>query len=269
MTFTLMPLPYDEGALSPQISAETLKFHHGKHHKTYVDTLNKLVEGSDLAGARLEEIVQRSYDDPQRRKIFNNAGQVWNHNFFWNSMAPQGSGEPDGELARQIDRDFGSLDEFRAAFKEAAVGRFGSGWAWLVLENGKLKAISTPNGEPPMVHGMTALLTCDVWEHAYYLDYQNRRADFVQAFIDKLINWEFAARNFALQGEGDHVAARNYQDQQTAFAHAGRANAKAREARDALEGAEGEQLRQAEASGRSRSKGEDPALHGKRTVRRG
>jgi superoxide dismutase, Fe-Mn family len=194
MAFELPPLPYAENALEPVVSAKTMQFHHGKHHKKYVDTLNELVSGTPQEKKDLEELIQDSFDDEGKRKIFNNAGQVWNHNFFWNSMSPKGGGTPTGELARRIDQDFGGFDQFKKAFADVATTQFGSGWAWLVQENnGRLKVLSTPNAVPPMVYGHKAVLTCDVWEHAYYLDYQNRRPDFVQAFLDKLVNWDFAA----------------------------------------------------------------------------
>ena len=194
MAFELAPLPYAEDALEPVISARTMQFHHGKHHKKYVDTLNELVAGTPLEKAELTEIIQEAAKDKEKQKIFNNAGQVWNHDFFWKCMKPGGGGAPTGDLARRIDQDFGGFDQFKKEFATVANNHFGSGWAWLVLDNGKLKAISTPNAVPPMVQGQKALLTCDVWEHAYYLDYQNRRPDFVQAFLDKLVNWDFVAQ---------------------------------------------------------------------------
>jgi Fe-Mn family superoxide dismutase len=195
MPFTLPDLPYPTGALDPVISARTLEFHHGKHHKAYVDTLNKLLDGKPLASEPLERVIQEAAGDPAQTLVFNNAGQIWNHNFFWQSLKPGGGGAPSGEIAALIERDFGGYDEFAAEFKQAATTQFGSGWAWLVEEGGRLKVVKTANADLPLVHGQKALLTCDVWEHAYYLDYQNRRADFVQAFLDKLVNWEFANRN--------------------------------------------------------------------------
>jgi Fe-Mn family superoxide dismutase len=195
MPFTLPDLPYPTGALDPVISARTLEFHHGKHHKAYVDTLNKLLDGKPLANEPLERVIQEAARDPAQTQVFNNAGQIWNHNFFWQSLKPGGGGPPSGEIAALIERDFGGYDEFAAEFKQAATTQFGSGWAWLVEEAGRLKVVKTANADLPLVHGQKALLTCDVWEHAYYLDYQNRRADFVQAFLDKLVNWEFANRN--------------------------------------------------------------------------
>jgi Fe-Mn family superoxide dismutase len=197
MAFTLPPLPYPENALEPYISAKTLQFHHGKHHKAYVDTLNKLVAENSLDGQSLEQLIGATYHDESKAAVFNNAAQVWNHNFFWDCMKSKGGGEPKGELAKAIAHDFGSFDKFATAFEEAAATQFGSGWAWLVFDAGKLKVIKTPNAVDPVAGGQTALLTCDVWEHAYYLDYQNRRPDFVKAFVEHLVNWDFAAANFA------------------------------------------------------------------------
>lgn len=195
MTFTLMPLPFAKDALTPHMSAQTLEFHHEKHHKTYVDTLNKLIVGTTFANASLEEIIKTTADNNENTKIFNNAAQVWNHNFFWHCLSPKG-GKPSGNIARQIDKAFGNLDDFKTKFKEAATSQFGSGWAWLVLdENGTLKITKTGNAVNPLVERQKTLLTCDVWEHAYYLDYQNRRADMVDVFLDKLINWEFVEQN--------------------------------------------------------------------------
>lgn len=218
MTFRLPDLPYALDALAPHMSAETLKYHHGKHHAGYVKKLNDAVEGTGLADLSLEEIIHKTADDEDQVGVFNNAAQVWNHGFFWRCMTPGGGGRPEGELARQIDADFGSFDAFREAFREAATGRFGSGWAWLVSEGGKLKVVSTPNAVPPMTHGQQALLTCDVWEHAYYLDYQNERPRFVETFLDHLVNWDFVAERFEMQGEGNSTAARRYRDAQEAFA---------------------------------------------------
>ena len=197
MAFELPALPYDKTALEPHISAQTFEFHHGKHHNTYVVTLNKLVEGTDLADASLEDIIVKSRGDAAKAGVFNNAAQVWNHTFFWNSMKPNGGGAPSGDLAKRIDADFGGLDKFKEAFKNAATTQFGSGWAWLVVKDGKLEVVKTGNAETPVGTGATPLLTIDVWEHAYYLDYQNRRPDFVQSFLDNLVNWDFAAENLA------------------------------------------------------------------------
>ena len=178
------------------MSAQTFDFHHGKHHQAYVTNLNKLIEGTDYANKTLEEIILASSGDAAKAGIFNNAAQVWNHTFFWNSMKPAGGGKPTGALAAAIEKDFGSFEKFVEEFKTAGATQFGSGWAWLVLDNGKLKVTKTANAETPMTKGQTALLTIDVWEHAYYLDYQNRRPDFIATFLDKLANWEFAASNY-------------------------------------------------------------------------
>lgn len=195
MAFELPALPFAEDALEPYYSARTLSFHHGKHHKAYVDNLNKLIAGTELESKTLEEIILIAAGDAARAGLFNNAAQVWNHTFFWHCMKPGGGGKPAGDLAARIDATFGGFDKFAEQFKAAAVGRFGSGWAWLVLDGGELKIVSTPNAETPLAKGQKALLTVDVWEHAYYLDYQNRRPDFVQAFLDHLVDWDFVAAN--------------------------------------------------------------------------
>jgi len=195
MAFELPVLPYAEDALEPYYSARTISFHHGKHHKAYVDNLNKLTAGTELESKPLEEIILLAAGDATKAGMFNNAAQIWNHTFFWHCMKPGGGGKPAGKLAKDIDAAFGSYEKFAELFKAAAVGRFGSGWAWLVLEGGELKIVSTPNAETPLAKGQKALLTVDVWEHAYYLDYQNRRPDFVQAFLDHLVNWDFVAGN--------------------------------------------------------------------------
>jgi len=195
MAFELPPLPYAKNALAPVMSEQTLEFHYGKHHKTYVDTLNKLVAGSPLEKASLEQIIEETAEDGSKKPIFNNAAQVWNHTFFWNSMKPKGGGAPSGDVAGMIDKAFGSLDAFKTKFKEAGTTQFGSGWAWLVLDKGKLDIVKTGNAVNPLIAGQKPLLTCDVWEHAYYLDYQNRRADMVQAFLDNLVNWDFVNAN--------------------------------------------------------------------------
>ena len=194
--FQLPALPWNEGALDPVISARTIGLHYGKHHKAYVDKLNELVAGTPLADLPLEEVVTRTAGNPDSKKIFNNAGQHWNHSFFWNCLTPKGGGGPSGELSRKIDSDLGGIDAFRAAFEKLAVETFGSGWAWLALRDGKLELISTSNAGTPLTTGATPLLTIDVWEHAYYLDYENRRAEFVKAVIDKLLNWQFAQQQF-------------------------------------------------------------------------
>jgi len=193
MTHTLPNLPYDIAALEPHISAKTLAFHHGKHHQAYVTNLNNLIQNTELADKPLEEIIQATAKNPEKAGIFNNAAQVWNHTFFWNCMKPQGGGQPTGGLKAMIETAFGSYETFAADFKQAAVTQFGSGWAWLVVEKGILRIMKTSNADLPMVHGATALLTCDVWEHAYYLDYQNRRPDYVDTFLSHLVNWDFAA----------------------------------------------------------------------------
>jgi Fe-Mn family superoxide dismutase len=192
--FTLPKLPYGEDALAPVISAKTISFHYGKHHKAYVDKLNELIEGTPYAGMSLEEIVKKSAKDEKAKKIFNNAAQAWNHDFYWHSMAPKG-GAPAGKIKQALQDGFGGVEDFNKAFKQAAVDQFGSGWAWLVAKNGKLAIETTSNADTPLAHGGTPLLVADVWEHAYYLDYQNRRPDHVQAWLDKLANWSFAEKN--------------------------------------------------------------------------
>ncbi|WP_019643766.1 superoxide dismutase [Novispirillum itersonii] len=194
MAFELPALPYDKTALEPHMSAQTFDFHHGKHHNAYVVNLNNLLKDSPLADAALEDVILSSWKD-KNAGVFNNAAQVWNHTFFWNCMKPNGGGAPTGAIADAINAAFGSYDAFKDAFKQAGATQFGSGWAWLVVENGELKITKTPNAETPMVHGQTALLTCDVWEHAYYLDFQNRRPDFLATFLDHLVNWDFVNEN--------------------------------------------------------------------------
>jgi superoxide dismutase, Fe-Mn family len=191
MKFELDPLPYAKTALAPTLSEETLGFHYEKHHQTYITNLKKLLEGKPEAEKSLTEIVKSSTGG-----IFNNAAQVWNHDFYWKSMKPHGGGEPTGALAEAVKRDFGSYADFKTQFQAAAVGQFGSGWAWLVKEGDKLKITATGNAETPVTKGQTALLTCDVWEHAYYIDFRNLRAKYVEAFLEKLVNWDFAAANF-------------------------------------------------------------------------
>ncbi len=195
--FSLPPLPYADNALEPLISANTLSFHYGKHHKAYVDNLNKLVEGKDLAQMSLEDIIRKSAGDAALVGVFNNAAQIWNHTFYWNSLKPNGGGKPTGAIAAAIDKDLGGYDKFKADFANAAVTQFGSGWAWLVSDAGVLKIVKTGNAEVPFTKGQKPLLTIDVWEHAYYLDYQNLRAKYVETLIDKLLNWDFANANFA------------------------------------------------------------------------
>ncbi|MGQ9610362.1 MAG: Fe-Mn family superoxide dismutase [bacterium] len=191
----LPALPYSESALEPYISERTIGFHYGKHHKGYVDNTNKLIKDTDLANSSLEEIIIKTAGKPDLTSIFNNAAQVWNHNFYWNSMKPNGGGMPGGELAEHINQCFGSFDKFKEEFANAALTQFGSGWAWLVEDKGSLKVTKTSNADLPIVYGMKPLLTIDVWEHAYYLDYQNRRKDYIIDFIEHLINWEFVAKN--------------------------------------------------------------------------
>jgi Fe-Mn family superoxide dismutase len=185
----LPDLPFPLDALEPHISKRTMEFHHGKHHATYVKTANGLVKGTPYEKMNLPDIIRASFGKPDERAIFNNTAQVWNHTFFWQCMRPGGGGEPEGVLAKRLQAAFGSHSEFRKKFSAAATGRFGSGWAWLVLDNGKLSVTSTPNAENPLVNGQVPLLTCDVWEHAYYLDYQNQRQSFVDAFLGHLVNW--------------------------------------------------------------------------------
>jgi len=197
MTFELPALPYSQDALEPYISSNTLSFHHGKHHAAYVNNLNNLIRGTDYEQKTLEEIIKESSKDTGAVGIFNNAAQVWNHTFYWHSMRAQGGGEPTGNLKDKINQDFGTYEEFAKQFTQMATTQFGSGWAWLVLEDHKLKVTKTGNADLPMIHGQTALVTCDVWEHAYYLDYQNRRPDYIGVFLDKLVNWEFVQQNFA------------------------------------------------------------------------
>ena len=198
MSVTLPALPYAENALEPMVSANTLSFHYGKHHQAYVDNLNKMIEGTAHDGASLEEIVKASAGKPDMAGIFNNSAQVWNHTFYWHSMSPNGGGAPNGQVAELIERDFGGYDEFKTAFATAGATQFGSGWAWLVSKGGKLEVTKTPNAETPLTQdGVTPLITMDVWEHAYYLDYQNKRPAYIETFLDKLINWDFANQNLA------------------------------------------------------------------------
>ncbi|PSB33593.1 superoxide dismutase [Stenomitos frigidus] len=198
MAFEQSPLPYDFNALeSHGMKAETFEYHYGKHHKAYVDNLNKLVAGTELDDKSLEEVIKISFKDSSKAGIFNNAAQVWNHTFFWNSLAPSGGGSPSGTLAKQIDASFGSFDKFKEEFTAAATTQFGSGWAWLIDDGGTLKVTKTPNAENPLAHGQKALLTLDVWEHAYYIDFRNARPAFIKNYLDNLVNWDFAAENLA------------------------------------------------------------------------
>ncbi|MEP7329412.1 MAG: superoxide dismutase [Betaproteobacteria bacterium] len=193
--FTLPPLPYAENALEPVISANTMSFHYGKHHKTYVDNLNNLVKGTDYESASLEKIINETAGKADKAALFNNAAQIWNHTFYWHSMKPAGGGKPSGKLAQMIDASFGSFDNFRKELATTTVSQFGSGWGWLVLDGDALKVVKTANAEVPFTKGQKPLLTIDVWEHAYYLDQQNKRAAYVDLVIDKLLNWDFAAQN--------------------------------------------------------------------------
>lgn len=190
MTFTLPELPYSKEALEPHISQETLEYHYGKHHQTYVTNLNKLIEGTEFEQMSLEDIIKKS-----KEGVFNNAAQVWNHTFYWHCLSPKGGNEPTGALGEAIKKHFGSFEQFKEQFTQTAITTFGSGWAWLVQDSaGDLKIISTSNAGTPMTEGLTALLTCDVWEHAYYIDYRNARPKYVEAFWS-LVNWEFATSN--------------------------------------------------------------------------
>jgi Fe-Mn family superoxide dismutase len=195
MAFTLPELPWAKDALAPTISAETIDYHYGKHHKAYVDNLNKFAEGSKYASMSLEEVVKASQGQASEKKIFNNSAQVWNHTFFWNSLAPKAGGNPTGAIAGAIDKAFGSFADFKTKFSEAAAGQFGSGWAWLVKNaDGSLAIEATPNAETPFAVGKTCVLTIDVWEHAYYIDYRNARPKFIEAWWN-LVNWDFANKN--------------------------------------------------------------------------
>jgi Fe-Mn family superoxide dismutase len=196
MPFSLPSLPYKMDALEPFISEKTFGFHYGKHHQAYVTNLNNLVKDTEFASLTLSEIISKTHSDADKSGIFNNAAQVWNHSFFWHSMKPQGGGEPIGNLQIQINKDFGSFENFKEEFKKAGATQFGSGWAWLVWENDKLKIVKTANAHLPAVNGQVPILTVDVWEHAYYLDYQNRRPDYLSIFLENLANWEFAENNF-------------------------------------------------------------------------
>ena len=191
----LPPLPYAENALDPVISTNTIGFHYGKHHKGYVDTLNKLIAGTELSNHSLEKLIAETAGKADKVAIFDNAAQTWNHTFYWRSLRPKGGGEPPAALKQRIEASFGNLDACKKELATAATTEFGSGWAWLVLQADKLKVVKTANAETPLTKGVKPLLTIDVWEHAYYLDYQNRRADYVNAVLDKLINWGFAADN--------------------------------------------------------------------------
>lgn len=196
MAYEQLSLPYAENALEPHISANTISFHYGKHHATYVKKFNDMVQGTPYDDQGIEEVVKAVAGDSSKTGIFNNGAQAWNHSFYWNCLSPDGGGKPSGALADKIDQDFGSYDAFRDELANAAATQFGSGWAWLVMDNGSLKVVKTANAQTPLTEGMTPILTIDVWEHAYYLDYQNRRPDYVASLIDNLVNWEFATANF-------------------------------------------------------------------------
>jgi Fe-Mn family superoxide dismutase len=199
--FTLPPLPYDESALAPTISAQTMRFHYGKHHKAYVDKLNELVTGTAFARMQLEDVVKATSNarDHKKQQIFHNAAQNWNHTFFWACLTPQ-AGKPKETLLAAMERDLGGYEEFKRRFIEEGLEQFGSGWVWLVADNGRLRIEKTHDAVTPMADGLKCLLTIDVWEHAYYLDYQNRRQDFLKAVVGRLLNWDFAAQNFERSG---------------------------------------------------------------------
>jgi Fe-Mn family superoxide dismutase len=195
MSVTLPELPFLKNSLEPYISERTLEFHYGKHHNAYVVNCNKLIEGTELQNETLENIIRKTAGDAAKTGIFNNAAQVWNHSFYWNCISPQGGGAPTGKIAELINTAFGSYEKFAEEFKNAAATQFGSGWAWLVIRDNKLQIMKTSNADCPVAHGCKPLLTIDVWEHAYYLDYQNRRPDYIATFVEKLINWKFVNSN--------------------------------------------------------------------------
>ncbi|MGK7918270.1 MAG: superoxide dismutase [Prochloraceae cyanobacterium] len=197
MGYELPPLPYDYTALEPSISQNTLEFHHDKHHAAYVSKYNDAVKGTELDSKPIEEVIKTIAGNPEKQGLFNNAAQAWNHSFYWQCMKPSGGGTPTGELAKKIEADFGSFEKFAAAFKAAGATQFGSGWAWLVKDGDRLKVTKTLNAENPLTSGQIPLLTMDVWEHAYYLDYQNKRPAYIDDFLGKLVNWDFVAKNLA------------------------------------------------------------------------
>lgn len=203
MAFGLPPLPYAYDALEPYMSQKTLEFHHDRHHATYVSTLNTLVKGTEFANKSLEDIILATNNDTSKATIFNNAAQVWNHTFFWNCMKPGGGGQPNGDIAEKLNEGFGSFDQFVTEFKSAGIAQFGSGYAWLVFDQNQLKVVKTGNATNPMVNQQIPLLTCDLWEHAYYLDFQNRRPDFLQAFLEHLVNWEFVTQRLQMYQYSD------------------------------------------------------------------
>jgi Fe-Mn family superoxide dismutase len=194
MTITFPDLPFPENGVEPYISSRTLSFHHGKHHKAYVDNANKLVQGTDLSDAPVEDIITATAGNPSKTGLFNNAAQAWNHAFYWQCMRPGGGGKPTGAIAKLIESDLGGYEKFKESFISAGMTQFGSGWAWLVRKEGKVEVWKSSNADTPLAHGFTPLLTVDVWEHAYYLDYQNKRADYLNAFVDYLINWDFVSK---------------------------------------------------------------------------
>jgi len=201
MGYELPELPYDYTALEPHISKSTLEFHHDKHHAKYVNNYNQMSQDAGMGDKSIEEVIKATYNDSSKSGLFNNAAQAWNHTFYWNCLKPNGGGEPTGAIADKIKADFGSYEKFKEEFKTAATSQFGSGWAWLILDNGKLAVAKTLNAENPVAMGKTPLLTCDVWEHAYYLDYQNKRPDYVDTFLNNLVNWDFVAQQMsAAQG---------------------------------------------------------------------
>ncbi|MBE6445744.1 MAG: superoxide dismutase [Alphaproteobacteria bacterium] len=187
--FEMIALPYNMNDLEPYVSQQTFEYHYGKHYKNYVDTLNKLIAGTEFENMTLEEIIKAVYGKPEYQAIFNNAGQVFNHQFFWHSMKPNGGGKPNAKLLKQIEEQFGSYEDFAKEFKNTAISQFGSGWAWLVSDDRGLKIIKTANADTPIAHGQIPIIGIDVWEHAYYLDYQNRRSDFIDVFLNNLVNW--------------------------------------------------------------------------------
>ncbi len=191
MAISLPVLVYEKSALAPYISQQTIEYHYGKHHNAYVTNTNKLIEGTDLADQDLETIIKKTSEDASKSSIFNNAAQVWNHSFYWSCMKPGGGGPPSGIIAERITADFGSYEKFVEQFKDAGMTQFGSGWAWLILRDNHLELMKTSNADTPVAHGLKPLLTADVWEHAYYLDYQNRRADYLGSFLEHLVNWDF------------------------------------------------------------------------------
>ncbi len=196
MSYSQPALPYAENALAPHISSDTIGFHYGKHHATYIKKYNDMVAGTPYDDQPIEDVILATANDPEKAGLFNNGAQAWNHSFYWNSLSPDGGGKPSGRIAEKIDADFGGYDAFKGELANAAATQFGSGWAWLALDNGTLKVVKTANAQTPLTNGMHPIVTIDVWEHAYYLDYQNRRPDYVATVIDELLNWDFASQNF-------------------------------------------------------------------------